>query len=204
MREGDQAGQAGAAEERVVAALGVEDELLAAADVDGERRGSMRWKRTRPPTPWAEKASATSPPFTSTVSVPSPPSLRSEPSPGFQIMRSLPDSPEGLVGAGAAGEGVVAAAAEELVVAALAEQHVVPLVAVEGVGAGAAGQGVVAAAAGQAGLGQYAVGLVEQQVSLPPSPETRMVWMFATVAGDRRWGPRRCSPAGCRRRCARR
>ena len=39
------------------------------------------------------KVSAPLPPLTSAVSVPSPPSNRSEPSPGFQIMRSLPASP---------------------------------------------------------------------------------------------------------------
>ena len=39
------------------------------------------------------KTSAPLPPLTSTVSMPSPPSLRSLPSPGFQIMRSSPASP---------------------------------------------------------------------------------------------------------------
>ena len=52
-----------------------------------------RSKRTRVPLAVAVKFSAPLPPLTSAVSVPSPPSIRSVSSPGFQIMRSLPASP---------------------------------------------------------------------------------------------------------------
>ena len=55
--------------------------------------GSSRSKRTRVPLAVAVKTSAPLPPLTSTVSVPSPPSFRSVSSPGFQIMRSSPLSP---------------------------------------------------------------------------------------------------------------
>ncbi len=55
--------------------------------------GLRRSKRTRLPLAVIVKVSAPLPPLTSAVSVPSPPSKRSVPSPGFQIMRSLPASP---------------------------------------------------------------------------------------------------------------
>ena len=56
--------------------------------------GSIRSKRTRVPLAVAVKTSEPSPPLTSAVSVPSPPSNRSVSSPGFQIMRSSPPSPK--------------------------------------------------------------------------------------------------------------
>ena len=52
--------------------------------------GSRRSKRTRVPLAVVVNCSAPPPPLTSTVSLPSPPSLRSVSSPGFQIIRSLP------------------------------------------------------------------------------------------------------------------
>src|SRR5829696_512565 len=55
--------------------------------------GSSRSNRTRVPFAVVVKTSAPLPPFTSTVSVPAPPSFRSVSSPGFQIIRSLPLSP---------------------------------------------------------------------------------------------------------------
>ena len=55
--------------------------------------GSRRSKRTRVPLAVVVNVSAPLPPLTSTVSVPAPPSLRSVSSPGFQIIRSLPLSP---------------------------------------------------------------------------------------------------------------
>jgi hypothetical protein len=56
--------------------------------------GVTRSKRTRVPLAVVVKTSSPLPPLTSTVSLPSPPSFRSVSSPGFQIMRSLPDSPK--------------------------------------------------------------------------------------------------------------
>ena len=55
--------------------------------------GSRRSNRTRVPLAVAVNCSAPPPPLTSTVSLPSPPSLRSVSSPGFQIARSLPPCP---------------------------------------------------------------------------------------------------------------
>ena len=55
--------------------------------------GSRRSKRTRVPFAVTVKTSPPLPPLTSAVSVPVPPSIRSLSSPGFQIMRSLPASP---------------------------------------------------------------------------------------------------------------
>src|SRR5829696_6829596 len=55
--------------------------------------GSRRSNLTRVPLAVAVNASAPLPPLTSTVSLPAPPSLRSVSSPGFQIIRSLPLSP---------------------------------------------------------------------------------------------------------------
>src|SRR5262249_21819448 len=68
---------------------------------------------------------------------------------------------EDLVVAPAAGQDVVAGAAEQQVVAALAEQHVVARLTEELVVARAAGQGVVAGAAEEVGLWQRPVGLVQ-------------------------------------------
>ena len=55
--------------------------------------GSRRSKRTRVPLAVMVKISSPLPPLTSAVSMPSPPSNRSVSSPGFQIMRSSPASP---------------------------------------------------------------------------------------------------------------
>ena len=55
--------------------------------------GVTRSNRTRVPLAVTVNVSATLPPLTSTVSMPSPPSFRSLPSPGFQIIRSLPAWP---------------------------------------------------------------------------------------------------------------
>ncbi len=55
--------------------------------------GVVRSKRTRVPLGVIVNVSAPLPPLTSAVSVPSPPSIRSLSSPGFQIMRSLPAWP---------------------------------------------------------------------------------------------------------------
>ena len=56
--------------------------------------GLRRSKRTRVPLAVVVNCSAPLPPLTSTVSVPSAPSLRSVSSPGFQIIRSLPPWPK--------------------------------------------------------------------------------------------------------------
>jgi hypothetical protein len=55
--------------------------------------GSSRSKRTRAPLAVTVKVSAPPPPLTSAVSFPWPPSIRSVSSPGFQIIRSSPLSP---------------------------------------------------------------------------------------------------------------
>ena len=55
--------------------------------------GVTRSNRTRVPLAVAVNCSAPLPPLTSTVSMPSPPSLRSVSSPGFQIIRSSPPWP---------------------------------------------------------------------------------------------------------------
>ena len=88
--------------------------------------------------------------------------MRSVPSPGFQIMRSLPASPNIWSSPIAAGQRVVAVAAEQEVVAALAEQGVVAGLAEQHVVARAAGEDVVAVAAEQIRGRQRAVGLVQR------------------------------------------
>ena len=133
-RDPDERGQVAGRREAVVAAVGVEDEVLGAcrcrsrtAPGRGGRSGrACRW-------PSSVNCSAPPPPLTSTVSVPAPPSLRSVSSPGFQIMRSSPlwpktwssaSPPVSVSFSAAAEEEVDAAAAEQRVVAGLAEQLV--------------------------------------------------------------------------------
>ena len=111
--------------------------------------GVTRSKRTRVPLAVVVNCSAPLPPFTSTVSVPTPPSFRSVSSPGFQIIRSSPDLAEGLVVGVASGDRVVVGAAEQQVGAAAAEERVVAGLTEQLIGAGAAGEHVVVAAAEQ-------------------------------------------------------
>jgi hypothetical protein len=105
--------------------------------------GSSRSIRTRVPFAVMLKTSVPLPPLISAVSMPAPPSNRSVSSPGFQIRRSSPPSPniwssasppvsvslpcptEQEVAAAAAEQRVVARLAEELVVAGPARHHVV-------------------------------------------------------------------------------
>ena len=124
--------------------------------------GLTRSKRTRVPLAVMVNVSAPLPPLTSAVSVPSPPSKRSLSSPGFQIMRSLPASPNTWSLPSPPVSSVVARAAEQQVVAAFAEQGVVAVLAEQLIVARAAGQHVVARAAEQVGGGQRAVGFVER------------------------------------------
>ena len=109
--------------------------------------GVTRSKRTRVPLAVTVKVSAPLPPLTSTVSMPSPPSLRSRALAGVPDHQVVAGLAEDLVVAGAAGQGVVAVAAEQQIVAALAQQGVVAGLAEEHVVARAADQGVVAVAA---------------------------------------------------------
>ena len=170
------------AEKRVVAAVGVEGQVLGGADVDAERRRVEAVEPDAGAVGGGRELSAPLPPLTSTVSVPSPPSFRSVSSPGFQIIRSLPRLAEHLVVGVAAGQGVVLAAAEEQVGAALAEQRVVAGLAEEHVGARPAGQDVVAGAAEQVGPRQRAVGLVQGDGVVAALAEHLDQAVLATVA----------------------
>ena len=89
----DQGGEAVPGGDHVVAAVGVDYQVLGGADIEENGAGLTRSKRTRSPLAVIVNTSAPLPPLTSAVSVPSPPSIRSLSSPGFQIMRSSPACP---------------------------------------------------------------------------------------------------------------
>ena len=145
--------------------------------------GSMRSKRTRAPLAVTVKTSAPLPPLTSAVSVPAPPSIRSVSSPGFQIMRSLPASPNIWSSPSPPVSTSLPAAAEQEVGAALAEQRVVAGLAEQLVAARAAGERVVAGAAEQVRAPAARHWLRSSViVSLPPWPKTWISDVFATVA----------------------
>ena len=150
--------------------------------------GLMRSKRTRVPLAVVVNDSAPLPPLTSTVSVPSPPSLRSVSSPGFQIMRSLPASPKAWSSASPPVSVSLSSPPKRRSNAALAEQRVVAGLAEELVVAGAAGEDVVAGAAEQVGLRQRAVDLAERD---------RVVAAEAEDLDQRRVGDRRRAADDC-------
>ena len=133
--------------------------------------GLTRSKRTRVPSAVAVKASPTPPPFTTTASEPSPPSLTSLPSPGFQISWSSPAPAEGLVAAPTTGERVVAPPAIEQVIAAASEQVVVAAATDQAVRARSADEHVVAGPAVKNRVRQRPVGLVEGDAVVAAAPE---------------------------------
>ena len=149
--------------------------------------GLMRSNRTRVPLAVMVKRSAPLPPLTSAVSLPSPPSNRSVPPPGFQIMQVVAGLAEQLVVAGAAVERVVAVAAEQEVVAALAVERVVAGLAEQQVVARAAGDRVVAVAAERCRRRHRAVGLVDRDgvvAALAENLDYRWCWRRSGVPPD--------------------
>ena len=147
--------------EAVVAAVGVEPEVLGRPDVDRERsRGDAVEPHARAVGRRGELLAAVAAVDLDGVDA-APPSLRSVSSPGFQTMRSSPASPKTWSSASPPVSVSLFAAAEQRVEAALAEQRVVAGLAEEHVGAGAAGDRVVVAAAEEVRPRQRAVGLVD-------------------------------------------
>ena len=124
--------------------------------------GSRRSKRTRVPLAVTVNTSAPLPPLTSTVSLPAPPSFRSVSSPGFQIMRSLPDSPKTWSSASPPVSVSFSAPPKRKSKPPLPSRVSLPALAEEHVAAGAAGERVVAGAAEEVRPRQRAVGLVQR------------------------------------------
>ena len=184
--ECDQRGQAIAGREGVVAAVHIDDQILARADVDAEGRrieaveaDARAVRRDR------EVLGAVA--AVDHDGVDAVAALVE-----VAAFAGVPDHPvvarlaEDLVGSRAAGQHVVAVAAEEQVVAALAEQGVVACLAEELVVAAAAGERVVAVAAEDVGVRQGAVGLVKDRLSLPPRPKIWIRLVLATVGAPPR------------------
>ena len=145
----DERGQVPGGGEAVVAAVGIEDQLLGGADVDCERR---RVDAVEPDTRAVGRGGEL------LGAVAAVDLDRVGAGPAFVevgVVAGIPDHPvvaalaEDLVVGIAAGEGVVVAAAEEEVEAATAEERVVAGLAEELVAARAAGERVVAGAAEQ-------------------------------------------------------
>jgi len=157
----DERRQAVGACHRVVAAVGVEHQALAGADVDAEGGGSHAVEAdARPVGSHGEQFGAVAAVhFHRVGTVAALAEVR--------VVAGVPDHAvvaglsEGLVIGVAAGERVVVGAAEEQVEAALPEQGVIADLPEEHVVAAAAGEDVVAGAAEQVGGGQRAVDLVE-------------------------------------------
>ena len=146
--------------------------------------GSRRSKRTRVPFGATVNCSVPPPPLTIVVSMPSPPSLRSVSSPGFQIMASSPPSPNAWSSASPPVRVSLSSAAEHAVEAALGVHRVVAALTDQQVVGRPAGQRVVAGAADDRRLRQRAVRLVESEVVASTQAEQR----------DRpRVGDRRCA-----------
>ena len=177
----DQRGQVAGGGEGVVAAVGVEDEVLGRADVDRERRRVDAVEaHARAVGGGGELLGAVA-----AVDLDGVGALAALVEVG--VVAGVPDHAvvaalaERLVVGVAAGERVVLAAAEQQVEAALAEQRVVAGLAEQLVVARAAGEHVVAGAAEQVGRRQRAVDLAERDVSLPPRPKTWISDVLATV-----------------------
>ena len=111
--------------------------------------GLRRSKRTRVPLAVVVNCSRPLPPLTSTVSVPAPPSLRSVSSPGFQIMRSLPDWPKAWSSASPPVSVSLSLPPNSRSKPPLPSSVSLPALAEQLVVAGAAGEDVVAGAAEQ-------------------------------------------------------
>ncbi len=124
--------------------------------------GSTRSKRTRVPLAVRVKTSAPLPPLTSAVSMPVPPSMRSVSSPGFQIMRSSPASPNIWSSASPPVSTSLPAPPNRKSVPPLPSRVSLSPWPKSMIGAGAAGQDVVAGAAEQVGARQCAVRFVER------------------------------------------
>ena len=180
------------AEKRVVAAVGVDDQVLGGADVDRERR---RVDAVEPDARAVGRGGELLG-AVAAVDLDCVDAVRAFVEVG--VVAGVPDHPvvaalaEGLVVGVAAGQGVVLAAAEQEVAPALAEERVVAGLAEELVGAGAAGEDVVAGAAEQVPLWQRAVCLVEADhvvVTEAEDPDERRCWRPS--ACHRRRQPRR-------------
>ena len=158
---GDQGGEVPGGGEAVVAAVGVEDQLLGGADVDRERR------RVEPVEPNPRAVGRCGEHLRAAAAVDLDGVAAGPALVEVGVVAGVPDHPvvaalaEHLVVGVAAGEGVVRDAAEQEVEAAAAEQGVVPGLAEQLVATGTAGERVVADAAEHVRPRQRAVGLVE-------------------------------------------
>ena len=180
-----QRGQVAGGGERVVAAVGVEHQLLGACPCrrrTAPGRGGRSARACRSAV--AVNCSVPPPPLTIVVSMPAPPSLRSVSSPGFQIMASSPPSPNAWSSASPPVRVSLSQPAEQAVEAALGVHRVVAALTDQQVVGRPAGQRVVAGAADDGRLRQRAVRLVESEVVASTQAEQR----------DRpRVGDRRCA-----------
>ena len=178
----DERGQVAGRGEAVVAAVGVEDEVLGGADVDRERRGVQAVE------PHAGAVGRGRELLGAAAAVDLDRVGAGAALVEVGVVARVPDHPvvaalpEGLVVGVAAGQGVVLAAAEQEVEATLAEQRVVAGLAEQLVAAGAAREDVVAGAAEQVGRRQRAVGLVEADRVLAAEAED----LDQRGVGDRR------------------
>ena len=185
--DADQRGQVAGRGEAVVAAVGVEDEVLGRADVDRERRRVEAVEAdARAVGRRGELLGAVA-----AVDLDRVGAVAALVEVG--VVAGVPDHPvvaalaEGLVVGVAAGQGVVVVAAEQQVEAALAEQRVVAGLAEQLVVAGAAGEDVVAGAAEQLGGRQRAVDLAERDdvvAALAEDLDQRRVGDRRRAAGD--------------------
>ena len=167
----DQRGQVPGAREPVVAAVGVEDQLLGGADVDRERR------RGEPVEADARAVGGGGELLGAVAAVDLDRVGADAALVEVGVVAGVPDHPvvaalaEGLVVGVAAGHRVVLAAAEQQVEAALAEQRVVAALPEQLVVARAAGEGVVAGAAEQLRRRQRTVDLAERDRVLAAQAE---------------------------------
>ena len=170
------------AEKLVVAAVGVEDELLGRADVDRERR------RVEAVEAHARAVGGGGELLGAVAAVDLDGVGAGAALVEVGVVAGVPDHAvvaalaERLVVGVAAGEGVVLVAAEQQVEAALAEQRVVAGLAEQLVVAGAAGEDVVAGAAEQVrAAGSAPLTSLSVIMSLPPRPKTWISEVLATV-----------------------
>ena len=155
-------GQAVAGGEDVVAAVDVDDEVLGGADVEGERRRGDAVEADAGAVGGDGEGLGAVAAVDLDGVVPSPPSLRSVPSPGFQIMRSLPASPKTWSSPSPPVSVSLPAPPNRRSLPPLPSSVSLPAWPKSMVVAGAAGEDVVAGAAEQLRGRQRAVGLVER------------------------------------------
>ncbi len=181
----NQRGQSVARGESIVAAIHVDDEVLAGADV--EREGS----RIEAIEPDASAVGGHGKVFGAVAAVHLDGVDAVASFVQVRAFAGIPDHPvvaglaENLIVAGAAGQGVVSVAAEELIIASLTQQDIVARLAEELVVAGAASQCVVAVAAEEVRGRQCPIGLVQRDF---------IVSSLAKDLDERRIGDRRRAP----------